>query len=330
MMININERIRELMRRDPEVQKYEEKLKKAWSNIGGKGFYEKILTIIFLEKLELEKKWGVSITITEDNTTTIISDSLYRKVTDGRILSRLAKRALIKKWGVDLLEDIYSWGLDVVPCSPDQIPIVIDSSTINLNDSKKIKKAFWSIVEEELRKKGASKADSTWTPSPPFGKPKELGFLYRSKDETFYKYLRWYDLKDQGLPFRLIAEIEHGSHDVEKRRTRFDEEVARKKKTRIGMRIPGESAVRRGYQIIYEAIHRQTLPNREEDIKTLENYNCPDHEKNNCSEDCPHLRSWLAKFDHAHKDKPLREKLVSPDKLAKIDSIKQTQKHNPT
>jgi hypothetical protein len=82
-----------------------------------------------------------------------------------------------------------------------------------------------------------------------------------------------------------------------------------KRKPRIGLPIKGESTIRGGFGIIYQAIFRTSAPTHEDLISTLETYNCPQHGQACDDPDCGYLKKWLTDFDNKYKEKSLVEQL---------------------
>ena len=91
----------------------------------------------------------------------------------------------------------------LVHCEPHKIPIIIDPTILTLHDGETVKEEVWEIVKAEIGKhKKTIKGRDFAVPAK---EPEELAPVLRCKDETFEKYLRWYDLKMAGLSFRSIA-----------------------------------------------------------------------------------------------------------------------------
>lgn len=213
-------------------------------------------------------------------------------------------------------------------CESYKIPLIIDPSGLNMKDAEKVKKAVWDIVKKDLgtRKKaengfefGASKGER-WNPSIPGDEPKELAQIFHSKETTLEKYLYWYDLKMKDISFRLIALVKKGRDPEEQKRV-FDRVMQQEKKPKIGNRLidkngvikevrtRGESAVRRGFFLIYRAIYRTVPPTKEWDIQISSHlpspkYDCPEHGKD-CPPNCNYRIRWFADFDKIQRDVPL-------------------------
>ena len=71
------------------------------------------------------------------------------------------------------------------------------------------------------------------------------------KNPTFDKYLRWYDLREEGFSYRTIASVEISKSAGEAI------EYFRKNKRIDKANVKGEDAVEKGYKVIYEAIHHK-------------------------------------------------------------------------
>lgn len=181
-------------------------------------------------------------------------------------------------------------------CPPHKIPIVIDPSTLTLNDERRIKQEIWNIIKKAIPK--TTKENGTWVPVAPEGEPTELARVLRLRGDTFQKYLNWYDLKIAGLPFRLIA-FASLKASYERGEKIYQKLISENKRIQIGEKVRGESNVRNGFNVIYEAIYRQKAPSKEETIKTIEVYNCPDH-GNGCGSDCSYLKDWFKRFNESN------------------------------
>lgn len=178
------------------------------------------------------------------------------------------------------------------------IPILIDVSRLNNSDEKKIKKLVWEIVKTNLQKE-EDKA--------PYDEHRELTFLYKTKENKFQRYLKWYDLHCEGLPFRTIAFYDKVEKDYPGRTEEAKEKLRGKGRTKtittvkgqrvlsdvVGVSIKGEDAVEKAIKIIYSAIHRKPCPSK---LKKQTSYRCPEH-KNNCPEDCNYRINWMKNFN---------------------------------
>ena len=178
-------------------------------------------------------------------------------------------------------------------CPPHKIPIIIEPTTLTLNDERRIKQEVWNIVKKYIPK--ATKENGTWDPVAPEGEPRELAWVLRLRSDTFQKYLNWYDLKMAGLPFRLIAFVDLKSGQDRKEKV-FQRLIDSNRRIHVGERVPGESNVRYGFNVIYEAIHRRKAPSKDGSIETVEPYNCPKH-GTECGSDCLYLKEWFKRFE---------------------------------
>lgn len=169
--------------------------------------------------------------------------------------------------------------------SEEWLPILINTSRLNKSDAKKIKRFLWEIIETRLQK-GADK-------KPHFESP-DCAFLYRlRKEDTFQKYLKWYDIHTkEKLSFRLIAHIEKQG----KQKGAELLETLKSKKVRWGSPIKGEDKIEKGVKLIYKAIHR-TDYSRKKIEPVIEGYNCPTHQKNNCPASCNYHKEWSGRFN---------------------------------
>jgi hypothetical protein len=117
----------------------------------------------------------------------------------------------------------------------------------------------------------------------------------------------------RGLTFRLIARIEQGFKETKQKEAAYQRMLAKNKKVPIiGDRtghVPGESTVRRGFNIVYLAIHRKSPPKEETDIPVISNYHCLDHGID-CPSSCPSLIKFEQEFDRLFPDKRSREMLI--------------------
>ncbi len=183
------------------------------------------------------------------------------------------------------------------------IPILVNVSRLNQNDEKTIEKQIWSVIKANLQKGRTKK---------PHDEFKECTPLYHLRNETFKRYLRWYDRnigtdynKPNGFSFRAIA---HGEKVLREHPELYEDtmkEIANRTKVvrsargervlkgYIGGPVKGEDAVGKGVKIIYEAIHRKPYPSKKTKLKE---YNCPTH-KASCPKDCPYLKSFMKDFN---------------------------------
>lgn len=186
---------------------------------------------------------------------------------------------------------------NLIHCPSHKIPIIIDPTILTLKDENLIKEAVWDIVKLEIGKNNRTIKGRDF--AIPAKEPEELAPILRCKPKTFEKYLHWYDLKEAGLSFRLIALIEFRSKP-EERDQKFEAAINKKKKFKPGLPVKGESTIREGYNKIYRAIKRESAPTQEDQIPTSGKYNCPDHGRD-CPEDCAYLQWWYSDFNNKNK-----------------------------
>jgi hypothetical protein len=125
--------------------------------------------------------------------------------------------------------------------------------------------------------------------------PKEMHFIFSTKNATFWKYVEWYDLhRFDGRSFRDIAYIARVQDS--KRREEYAQQLKNKKKPWGGKDVEGEDNVEQGVKLIYLAIDRTPFTRRTKEIDT---YNCLEH-GNACPESCEYFRRWWADFNNLH------------------------------
>ena len=300
--ILIQRRKFELLKRDPAAKLME-------GLISNRGVPQEISAL--LRDGGLEKKWNTSIWRDEGPSTSPFSGisigSIPSPIRDGREDFSFKGKPV-----KDLGGHKFRWLM--VP--EGSIPILIDPNLLELNDEKKVKTHVWNIVEREISKrKKTQKPLKGWEPVAPEKETKEIAFIYRIKEKTFRNYLKWYDLKiSGGLPFRLIAFYESRIIDPEKRDKAFEKETCRRKKTKLGTLIKGESKVRMGFNMIYRAIYRTPPPSKESELHRelnieLVEFNCPEHPGNSCPSKgrtwtCLHLDRYMQKVDSIYSEDP--------------------------
>ena len=127
--------------------------------------------------------------------------------------------------------------------------------------------------------------------------------------------MKWYDLITTGLSIQAVAAIKKWNPIPEKQQQAFEKALNGKKKFKVGghQRF-GESTVRRGFNIIFKAIHRKKAPARERDIQREaglpeSSYQCPKHPDNRCDEKCQYygkfLKNALRNFDDVYEEFPV-------------------------
>lgn len=308
----IHQRKIELIKRDPLTQEWnklnreEGEARINYLFIGNPIEYESD-TSNRLEDIarELERKWNINLLPAPGNqddpllglkinaypNATVFDATDYIKE---RFISML-KRSLNKSHYRDLLER-RDWiffpgegGFErgnyfekvYIPILKGQIPIIIDPGGVNEKNITEVLAQVRNILKKRIKER-KSKIPGQRKPLPQVGNPPELGFIYSSGEETFYKYLIWYDLKMAGgLSFRLIALCELKIPDKEKRQQKL-KELSEEKKLKIGKSVRGESNVRTGFNKIFRAVHRTRPPSKESDIQgeqysKLQLFACPDH-----------------------------------------------------
>lgn len=174
--------------------------------------------------------------------------------------------------------------------------IDINCSVLDKADEGYIKDAVWAIVKSHIeREKPNDTKKKERTMCKPSDDPPELAFVYHIRENTFRKYLRWYDIhmKDK-LSFRLMAHMEN----IRKVNPQGAEEflmLITSKKLKWGKTVKGEDNIENGIKLIYAAIHRK--PYGGKDICPLiEEYNCPHHGKN-CPPGCEYHNQWVDRFN---------------------------------
>lgn len=187
-----------------------------------------------------------------------------------------------------ILEDInYFFTLSYNGIRERYIPLVINIDRINKNDAKKVKRLLWKIIESNLQKGKTKK---------PLGEYPECAFLYHiRKEDTFQRYLKWYDLHTkEKLGFRLIAFIDNTSKTDPQRASKLLEKL-KSEKYRCGEPKEGEDKIEKGVKLIYKAIHRDNY-SRKTIEPLFEEYNCSTHGKN-CPASCRYYKGWVGRFN---------------------------------
>ncbi len=297
MPIGLPDRKYLLMMRDPLVQKLDEKHKQLRKNC----FDETLTKEVEQLKKEVKDKWNARLYWPETTLQGVKDYWLtitppYVAVKDERANARREEHLFINK---DYrITSLKCNGL--VCCSPHEIPIIIDPTILTLNDEKAVKQEVWDIVKSEIGKQTIKIKGRTFAIPPK--EPKELAAVFRCRPEKFEKYLRWYDLRmEEDLTFPLIALIEFHSK-AEDKEQKFKEQISRKKKVRNIGHVKEEDTVRKGVGLIYQAIFRKPMSDREDHPPTLKKYNCPYHSWNpnkrdwDCDEDCEYLKNYSARL----------------------------------
>jgi hypothetical protein len=158
------------------------------------------------------------------------------------------------------------------------------------HDIEKMKREFGDILKAHIahrKEKGQ--------PACAEKEPEEIRFLYYLKEETFTKYLRWYDLHTkEHLSFRLMAHIENMRSKHPLTASGVLEKVKNTEKVRWGSPVKGEDNIGKGVQLIWKAIHRTEDRSSQEPL--IEEYNCPSH-GNDCDASCSYFKEWTIRFN---------------------------------
>jgi len=308
MPIKLPDRKYLLMIRDPLVQQLDEK-HRQWR----KNCFDEIVTMEVEQlKKKVQDKWNARLHWPETTLQGVTDYWLlmappYVAVKDERDNAKREEHLFVDKNGK--LTFIKHKG--IICCNSYEIPIIIDPTILTLNDARAVKTAVWDIVKSEIGKQKKTVKGRDF--AIPAIEPEYLAAIFRCRSKTFAKYLQWYDFKEAGLSFRNIALIVFHSKPEDKEQ-KFEEHLRRKKKIRNIGPVKGESTIRVGYNLIYQAIFRTPAPTQEDHIHTSEKYNCPNHSWNSkdgwaCKEDCDYLKRYYTDFENKHKEKPLRERL---------------------
>jgi hypothetical protein len=194
----------------------------------------------------------------------------------------------------------------LIYCPPPLIPIAIDPTMLTLRDAERVMKAVWNMVKPEIKKLQDGKGPG-WTPVAPGGEPEALAEVLRCRPANFEKYLWWYDLHtEEDLAFRVIALLESTIstiEDPERWKAIFEKMIGGRKPTKIRKKVKGESAVRKGHDLIQFAIHRKKRLDAEDKLPPPGGFKCPVHEGiNNCPLDCEYLVKWWKDRTKQFKD----------------------------
>jgi hypothetical protein len=127
---------------------------------------------------------------------------------------------------------------------------------------------------------------------------------------NFEKYLRWYDLHIATMPFRVIAHYESAIKDPEKRESIYENVIGAKKNPKVRHKVKGESAVRKGQDLIHFAIHRKKSLDVEDRLSLFGVFKCPIHEGNECTGDCKYSSEFMKKYQKWFKDSYRRESFI--------------------
>jgi len=316
----------ELMMRDPLFQRFLEKERNRLRNPHDEALRKEAWSL----NQQVWEKWRAGIHWPETTIQGLTDFWMFVRPPHKAVVdAREGGTIIINEKGELIIVSFRDNGL--IFCESHKIPLIIDPTILTLHDIQAVKDEVGEIIKAEIEKRrqairGEKPLDdqaaimgpenqredegATETPySCPPGEPAALAPIFRCRQETFEKYLRWYDLKMAGLPFRLIALVESISEPNTKEQ-RFKDLLALKRKPKIGERVRGESAVRAGFNKIFKAIHRKPAPVKEDQISTLGKFHCPEH-GTECDGKCGYLQSWLLNFEAQYKESGLKECLLN-------------------
>ena len=288
----VNERLRQLMVRDPLVIDFQKRMKKFYDDNPQlkKGFhYLKFPSKMQEIHNQIDKKWNVPLI------EWVMADA--RISLTQKILSRITELTP-SHW-----RPAYKVVSHLKEKQADHLYLDIDLTTLDMNDARQVKQQVWQMIKDRLRERIIKDSRPTRIKQSHYKDDRpELAFIYHTKEETFQKYLRSYDIyMREKLGFRLIAYIDR----VRKQSEINAEELLkrlRSKKLKWGNPIKGEDAVEKGIKLIHKAIHgadysaKDTEPINEE-------YNCPRHGKK-CSPGCNYIKYWMGIFNRVIKPEP--------------------------
>lgn len=197
----------------------------------------------------------------------------------------------------------------LIYCPPPIIPIAFDPTMLTLADADRVKKAVWKIVRAEIKKLQEGKGPG-WTPVAPSGEPEALAEVLHCRPANFEKYLRWYDLHMAEVPFRVIAHYEEAIKDPERREAIYENVIGARKNPKVRRKVKGESAVRKGHDLIHIAIHRKKSLDVEDRLSLFGVFKCPIHEGNDCRRDCKYLAGFIKKYNKSFKNSYRRESFI--------------------
>ncbi len=293
----ILDRKQALMQRDPLVRDYDQTLKR-W--LRDRKSAKLAAQVDSLER-KIGKKWMVKIYIPE---TTIqgLTDfwfpaalEVYKSIEDAR-----EKSSIIFCGETGKITRASFKENNLIYCEPHKIPIIIDPTFLTLNDAKIVKKKVWDIVKAEIEKQRGIAQGRTLVIPPK--EPKALAEVLHCRADTFDKYLRWYDWRIHGLPFRLIAHIETQSGYLGEKMNVVQELLTFKRNPKIRHVVKYESAVKKGFALIFYAIHRTRKLDETGKMQLLGSYECPHHEGNTCPSNCDYLEQWMHTHDKLFKE----------------------------
>jgi hypothetical protein len=306
-----------LIIRDPLTYRFDRKLLELLKDQSNERLIEEVINL----DQKLGMKWSFSIDIPR-----VVMDNLEEA------LSRIEKGHIIRPWrpifaNPQAIKDLrktfprpvidqktrkiiitgYETGLIV--CAAPLIPISFDPTRLTLADADRVKKTVWKIVRAEIKKLQKGKGPG-WTPVAPSGEPEALAEVLHCRPANFEKYLRWYDLHMATVPFRVIAHYESAIKDPERREAIYENVIGARKNPKVRRKVKGESAVRKGHDLIHIAIHRKKSLDVEDRLSLFGDFKCPVHEGNDCPGDCKYLAGLMKKYKKWFKDSYRRESFI--------------------
>lgn len=306
-----------LIIRDPLTYRFDRKLLEWLKDQSNERLTEEVINL----DQELGMKWSFSIDIPR-----VVMDNLEEA------LSRIEKGHIIRPWrpifaNPQAIKDLrktfprpvidqktrkiiitgYETGLIV--CAAPLIPIAFDPTRLTLADADRVKKAVWKIVRAEIKKLQEGKGPG-WSPVAPSGEPEALAEVLRCRPANFEKYLRRYDLHLATVPFRVIAYYESAIEDPERREAIYENVIGARKNPKVRRKVKGESAVRKGHDLIHIAIHRKKSLDVEDRLSLFGVFKCPIHEGNDCPRDCKYSAEFIKKYKKWFKDSCRRESFI--------------------
>ena len=306
-----------LIIRDLLTRRYDRKLLEWLKDQSNERLTEEVINL----DQELGMKWSFSIDIPR-----VVMDNLEEA------LSRIEKGYIIRPWRpifanpqaiIDLRKTfprpvidpktrkiiITGYETGLIVCAAPLIPIAFDPTRLTLADADRVKKAVWKIVRAEIKKLQEGKGPG-WTPVAPSGEPEALAEVLRCRPANFEKYLRWYDLSMAEVPFRVIAHYEEVIKDPERRESIYENMIGARKNPKIRRKVKGESAVRKGHDLIQFAIHRKKSLDVEDRLSLFGDFKCLVHVGNDCPGDCEYLAGFMKKYKKWFKDSYRRESFI--------------------
>jgi hypothetical protein len=251
-----------------------------------------------ISKTDLPKKWNTTLWRNEGSPN--LSIGRIRKVLVGECVRSGGKKIVTGKNISGEVDTYYERRI-----REGNIFIIINPSLLTLNDEKKVKTHVWNMVKREiLNIKEKEGIKNGWDPLAPPGEHKEIAFIYRIGEETFRKYLKWYDWHLQHkIGFRLIAFTENQSAgDIDKANSLIEKIIKKPKKPKVGnynpskniVAVSGEDKIEKAVKLIYKAIHRKPYSKTKiVPLLYLDNRNCPEHGNiANCPFKCQYLQDW--------------------------------------